>query len=126
MSKYHVDTISIHTCQSIIEQSSNQCPPRVQECDQFFDWGPEGGDKSGQMKPASLHNMTHFTALCRIEGKRWAGQGRGGDRNISLMITHVDWLQLISLGDLSWFANISVLTGGNGRSKLQTLKFTKN
>ena len=39
---------------------------RVQECEQFYDWeAAEQGDTDN-------YNLTHFTNLCKIQGKRYA------------------------------------------------------
>ena len=39
---------------------------RVQECEQFYDWeAAEQGDTDN-------YNITHFTNLCKIQGKRYA------------------------------------------------------
>ena len=38
---------------------------RVQECEQFYDWdSAENGDSES-------YNLTHYTHLCKIQGKRY-------------------------------------------------------
>ena len=42
---------------------------RVSECDQFYEWGKET-PSSGELEAASQYNISHYTSLCKIDGKR--------------------------------------------------------
>jgi hypothetical protein len=42
---------------------------RVSECDQFYEWGKET-EESGELEAASQYNISHYTSLCKIDGKR--------------------------------------------------------
>ena len=42
---------------------------RVSECDQFYEWGKETSS-SGELEAASQYNISHYTSLCKIDGKR--------------------------------------------------------
>ena len=43
---------------------------RVSECDQFYEWGDDEPASSGDLESASQYNISHFTSLCKIDGKR--------------------------------------------------------
>ena len=43
---------------------------RVSECDQFYEWGSEPESSSGELEAASQYNLSHYTSLCKIDGKR--------------------------------------------------------
>ena len=45
---------------------------RVSECDQFYEWGDDEPASSGDLESASQYNISHFTSLCKIDGKRWS------------------------------------------------------
>ena len=48
---------------------------RVSECDQFYEWGKET-EESGELEAASQYNISHYTSLCKIDGKRWGDGGK--------------------------------------------------
>ena len=43
---------------------------RVSECDQFYEWG-EDTAAEGELEAASQYNISHYTSLCKIDGKRF-------------------------------------------------------